>query len=225
MKGTVIVLLFFIAGCIAGWSGLIDMEKFGGTWDKGTMCILYVLIFTVGIGMGCNKDLKRMIKALSPKLLLLPAATPVLCHPESLPFQMESVGLPRRRERIRVLFPVIRAHCRIQGGFSRSPCRFRTGDHRIACEHIQGAVHIGCRTSDEKALRTVRACCVSRSDGHGRVPAGDSQGIRQRNSSCSHCQRGHLRFQRSVFSFLFLLVLTRNAISHTSTFLRRADKG
>lgn len=29
MKGTVIVLLFFIAGCIAGWSGLIDMGKFG----------------------------------------------------------------------------------------------------------------------------------------------------------------------------------------------------
>ena len=75
MKGTVIVLLFFIAGCIAGWSGLIDMGKFGETWDKGTMCILYVLIFTVGIGMGCNKDLKKIIKTLSPKLLLLPAAT------------------------------------------------------------------------------------------------------------------------------------------------------
>ena len=75
MKGTVIVLLFFIAGCIAGWSGLIDMGKFGEAWYKGTMCILYLLIFTVGIGMGCNKDLKRMIKTLSPKLLLLPAAT------------------------------------------------------------------------------------------------------------------------------------------------------
>lgn len=66
----------------------------------------------------------------------------------------------------------------IAGSVSWSPCRFRTGNYRIACEHIQGTVHIGSRSSDEKAFRTVRACCVSRSDGYGCMPAGDSQGIR-----------------------------------------------
>ena len=55
MKGTVAVLLCFIAGCAAGWSGIIDMDKFGDAWDDATMYILYLLIFTVGIGMGCNQ--------------------------------------------------------------------------------------------------------------------------------------------------------------------------
>ena len=75
MKGTVAVLLCFIAGCAAGWSGIIDMDKFGDAWDDATIYILYLLIFTVGIGMGCNRDLKRMFKAVTPGLLLLPAAT------------------------------------------------------------------------------------------------------------------------------------------------------
>lgn len=75
MKGTLAVVLVFAAGCIAGWSGLVDLESFGEIGRDLTMYVLYLLIFLVGISMGCNPELKKIAKSVSPKILLLPVAT------------------------------------------------------------------------------------------------------------------------------------------------------
>ena len=39
------------------------------------MYVLYLLIFLVGISMGCNPELKKIIKSVSPKIFLLPLVT------------------------------------------------------------------------------------------------------------------------------------------------------
>lgn len=47
MKGTLAVVLVFAAGCLAGWSGLADLESFGEIGKDLTMYVLYLLIFLV----------------------------------------------------------------------------------------------------------------------------------------------------------------------------------
>ena len=75
MKGTLAVLSVFALGCLAGWSGLLDLERLGKIGTDLTMYVLYLLIFLVGVSMGCNPDLKKILKGVSPKLFLLPLAT------------------------------------------------------------------------------------------------------------------------------------------------------
>lgn len=74
MKGTLAVVAVFLAGCIAGWSGLLDLSSLGETGKDLPMYILYLLIFLVGVSMGCNPDLKRIFRSANPRLLLLPLA-------------------------------------------------------------------------------------------------------------------------------------------------------
>ncbi len=75
MKGTLIVVLVFAIGCLAGYSGLINLESFGEIGSNLTMYVLYLLIFLVGISMGCNPELKKIIKSVSPKIFMLPLVT------------------------------------------------------------------------------------------------------------------------------------------------------
>ena len=75
MKGTLIVVLVFAIGCLAGYSGLINLESFGEIGANLTMYVLYLLIFLVGISMGCNPELKKIIKSVSPKIFMLPLVT------------------------------------------------------------------------------------------------------------------------------------------------------
>ncbi len=75
MKGTLIVVAVFAAGCLAGWSGLADPGNFGWAVSDMTMYVLYLLIFLVGVSMGCNPELKKILKSVSPKVFLLPLAT------------------------------------------------------------------------------------------------------------------------------------------------------
>ena len=75
MKGTVAVVAVFIFGCIAGYSGIINLKNFGEVGENISMYILYALIFIVGVSMGSNRELGKMLKSATPKLLLLPLAT------------------------------------------------------------------------------------------------------------------------------------------------------
>lgn len=75
MKGSLTVVAVFAIGCLAGWFGIVDLENYGETGKNLTMYILYVLMFLVGISLGCNPDLKKILRSISPKILLLPLAT------------------------------------------------------------------------------------------------------------------------------------------------------
>ena len=75
MKNNLIVLAIFGIGCLAvgclagaGFQPEADMHN----WS---LCILYALMLQVGIGIGSNRGLQQELKKLSPKMLLVLAAT------------------------------------------------------------------------------------------------------------------------------------------------------
>lgn len=73
MRGSLIIVGFFIAGALAGYSGLLDVGSLG---VDISMLALSALIFCVGLGIGHNiSELKMSIRSLEPRLLLLPLTT------------------------------------------------------------------------------------------------------------------------------------------------------
>ena len=70
MKNNLIVLAIFGIGCLAGAG--FQPEANMHNWS---LCILYALMLQVGIGIGSNRGLQQELKKLSPKMLLVPAAT------------------------------------------------------------------------------------------------------------------------------------------------------
>lgn len=72
LKGSLVIVGFFIAGILAGVSGIIpfDLSRTGVA-----MYALYALIFSVGFGVGNNPDIQKEFKKLNPGLALLPLMT------------------------------------------------------------------------------------------------------------------------------------------------------
>ena len=72
MKGSVIVLLFFIAGCILG---VFNVIPFDFQRSNLSMYILYALMLQVGLSIGSSDNLKQIFYDFQPKYLLIPLAT------------------------------------------------------------------------------------------------------------------------------------------------------
>ena len=72
MKGSIIVVGFFILGIIAGMSGRIPESFVEGNLTFYALC---ALLFFVGIGIGCDKDIVRKFKTLDIRMALLPLGT------------------------------------------------------------------------------------------------------------------------------------------------------
>lgn len=72
MKGSLIVVGFFILGVLAGRSGGLPSWAMDSNISFVALCGL--LLF-VGLGIGMNPDMKNDIKSLNPRLALLPVAT------------------------------------------------------------------------------------------------------------------------------------------------------
>lgn len=72
MKGSLVFVGFFALGCVLGWGlSFRDLTPAGNI----TPYVLYLLMFQVGISIGCDKKLKDILKSINPKLLLVPLAT------------------------------------------------------------------------------------------------------------------------------------------------------
>ncbi len=69
MIGTLIILLFFIAGLFTGIYELLPAH-FGG--DEMTLYVLYALLLLVGIGVGSNKNTLSILKSANWKIILIP---------------------------------------------------------------------------------------------------------------------------------------------------------
>ena len=67
MKGSMIVCLFFLLGCLIGFGAHIQLDT-----HNLSMYILYVLMFQVGINIGSNENLKGMLAHFTPKMLIIP---------------------------------------------------------------------------------------------------------------------------------------------------------
>ncbi len=72
MKGSLLVLVFFLIGYLLGIADMLPLDKLQGNL---TLYILYALMLQVGISIGCSKNLKSIVSQLRPKFLLIPLAT------------------------------------------------------------------------------------------------------------------------------------------------------
>lgn len=72
MKGSLIVVGFFVLGCLLGWSGWLPDVV---VENDITVYVLYLLMFQVGLSIGSDKKLKEILRSIRPKLLLVPLAT------------------------------------------------------------------------------------------------------------------------------------------------------
>lgn len=70
MKGSMVVVAVFCAGCLLG---ILCQEPLDT--HHLSIYVLYALMFQVGIGIGGNKNLKELLRSLRPKMLLVPLAT------------------------------------------------------------------------------------------------------------------------------------------------------
>ncbi|HBK28972.1 MAG TPA: hypothetical protein DDZ04_03920 [Parabacteroides sp.] len=72
MKGSLIVVSFFLLGCLLGW---LDFVPDWISDSDLSMYVLYLLMFQVGISIGSDKKLKEILHSIRPRLLLVPLAT------------------------------------------------------------------------------------------------------------------------------------------------------
>ena len=70
MKNSIIVFLFFCAGCLLGFSGEIKLDA-----HHISLYILYALMLQVGISICSNKNLKQIVRQIRLKMLVIPLAT------------------------------------------------------------------------------------------------------------------------------------------------------
>ena len=72
MRGSFIVVAFFVAGCLTGW--ILDIYDIR-IEDDPTRYILYFLMLQVGLGVGSDKHIMQILKTVRLQLLLVPVAT------------------------------------------------------------------------------------------------------------------------------------------------------
>lgn len=75
MKGSMIILGFFVIGIVVGvchW--MPSMDALGGV-SNVSYIVMCALIFVVGFNIGCNKSIIETVKSISPLYMLLPLMT------------------------------------------------------------------------------------------------------------------------------------------------------
>ena len=72
MKGSLIIVSFFVLGIIVGLCDVIP----AGLLDSGvSYCALCCLMFCVGISIGCDTSVLKSFKKVNPRLMMLPVMT------------------------------------------------------------------------------------------------------------------------------------------------------
>ena len=72
MKGSLTVVAFFVAGCLLGW--VSGTQQIAISEDISRY-VLYFLMLQVGLSIGSDKNVLKILKSVSPRLLLVPLAT------------------------------------------------------------------------------------------------------------------------------------------------------
>ncbi|MDO4367617.1 MAG: lysine exporter LysO family protein [Bacteroidales bacterium] len=76
MMGSIKVVVFFILGALLGYL-LLNYATLPAPLANGsvTQWVLYLLMIQVGASIGSDKNLKEILKAIRPKMLLIPLGT------------------------------------------------------------------------------------------------------------------------------------------------------
>ena len=72
MKGSLIIVAFFFLGCLLGRGLDVCDITWEGDWER---YVLYLLMLQVGLSIGSDQNLRKIMKSIRPKLLLIPLAT------------------------------------------------------------------------------------------------------------------------------------------------------
>ncbi|WP_106830019.1 lysine exporter LysO family protein [Parabacteroides pacaensis] len=72
MKGSIIIVSFFIMGAILGWAGWLPQFLLE---NDHTLYALYVLMFLVGVSLGSDRKLKKIVRGINIKVFFIPLAT------------------------------------------------------------------------------------------------------------------------------------------------------
>ena len=70
MKGSLLILIFFLMGCLIGYFYTIGFDI-----HEMSVKVLYVLMLLLGMNLGGNQDLKGFVAQFNFKMLLVPIAT------------------------------------------------------------------------------------------------------------------------------------------------------
>lgn len=72
MKSSLIIAAFFLAGLLAGQSGILPGNV---NYHEISLYILYVLMFFIGLSFGSDPRLPEILRSLSLKIMLVPVST------------------------------------------------------------------------------------------------------------------------------------------------------
>lgn len=72
MKGSIIIVSFFVIGALLGWIGWLPSFLLK---NDHTLYALYALMFLVGISLGSDPKLKEILRSINIKIFLVPFAT------------------------------------------------------------------------------------------------------------------------------------------------------
>lgn len=72
MKGSLVIIGFFILGVLCGLFHIVPSEIADSTVSFAALC---ALIFCVGISIGCDSKVLDSLRRINPRLLLLPLST------------------------------------------------------------------------------------------------------------------------------------------------------
>ena len=111
MKNNLIVILCFTAGIFCGTFANTTISTY---CEKLPQFLLYALVIQVGLNLGANAELGKMIKDIRFSSLLLPFFTIIGC-----------------RKRIRLLFLILLAYRTTERGVGRDRDRFATWGYRV----------------------------------------------------------------------------------------------
>lgn len=81
MKGSVIIVMFFVVGIVVGRMDIVPKILANGQLTFAALCCL---LFCVGMGIGSNDNIAKEFKALNPRVALLPMATILGCFAGSV---------------------------------------------------------------------------------------------------------------------------------------------
>ena len=68
LKGSLVIVAFFVAGCVAGLFALVPFDVAGA---RVSTYVLYALMFCVGVTLGHDETLAGRVRRLDPRLALL----------------------------------------------------------------------------------------------------------------------------------------------------------
>ncbi|MCI1473320.1 MAG: lysine exporter LysO family protein [Prevotella sp.] len=72
MKGSLVILAFFVIGLFCGYSHLLPTEVADNSVSFVALC---ALIFCVGVSIGCDAEVLHTLRHTNPRLLFLPLCT------------------------------------------------------------------------------------------------------------------------------------------------------